>query len=260
MIFNSIGYNFCHDKNFNIVRPQGLDEYLLLIIRSKAYFGHENDRTKIEPCSLVIFRKKTPQYFGADNDVYINDWISFDMNSEEEKAFKDTVVFDKIVQSEDVEVCSEIIKLMQNEMYSADMYKDETLNLYFKIIRKKLSKIFGSSEPNKPYHNKLLSIRTDIYNNPWIKHSVKNLSNEINISESYFQHLYKKYFAVSPIADEINSRVEYSKQLLSSSNYSVKEISDMLNYNSDTQYMKQFKLITNMTPSEYRKAFSRRIK
>ena len=140
------------------------------------------------------------------------------------------------------------------------LYKDETLNLYFKIIRNKLSKIFGSSEPNKPYHNKLLSIRTDIYNNLWIKHSVKNLANEINISESYFQHLYKKYFGVSPIADKINSRVEYSKQLLSSSNYSVKEISDMLNYSSDTQYVKQFKLITNMTPSEYRKALSRKIK
>ena len=83
------------------------------------------------------------------------------------------------------------------------LYKDETLNLYFKIIRNKLSKIFGSSEPNKPYHN---------------------------------------------------------KQLLSSSNYSVKEISDMLNYSSDTQYIKQFKLITNMTPSEYRKALSRKIK
>lgn len=71
-------------------------------------------------------------------------------------------------------------------------------------------------KPNKSYYNKLLAIRTGKCNSTWIKHSVKKLAEEITISESYFQHLYKKYFGVLPIADEINSHVEYSKQLLSS--------------------------------------------
>lgn len=253
MIFNSIGYDFCHDKNFNIVRPQGLDEYLLLIIRSKAYFGPENDRLKIGPNSLIVFHKNTPQYFGADRDLYVNDWISFDLNTEEEKFFKQTVVFDKIVQSEAIDVLSQIVMLMQKEWYSSSTYKEEILNLYFKIIQEKLGEIFSSSGQNKIYYKNLLSIRMTIYNKPWIKYSVKDLASELNISESYFHHLYKKYFEISPIADAINSRVEYSKQLLSSSNYSVREISEMLNYKNDTQFMKQFKLITNMTPSEYRK-------
>lgn len=255
MIINSIGYNFCHDKNFRIERPQGLDEYLLLTIRSKAYFGPKSKKSEIEANSLVVFRKKTPQYFGASDDIYINDWISFDMSPEEEKVFGETIVFDKIIQSEDIGVCSEIIRLMQNEFYSSAIYKEELTHLYFQIIRKKLDKMFGSFELKTKYYNELLSIRTDIHNNPWKKHSVKALAAEISISESYFQHLYKEYFGVSPIADEINSRVEYSKHLLSSSNYSVREISEMLNYSCDTQYMKQFKTVTRMTPREYRKTF-----
>lgn len=253
MKFTSIGYNFCHDKNFKIVRPNGLGEYLLIIIRTKAYFENDGNRINLNPNSLIVFHKKTPQCFGADDDLFINDWVSFDMNQEEERLFKDTIIFDKFIESEEVQICSEIIMLMQKEWHSSNQYKNETLSLFFQIIQKKLNNAFYGSEPNKIYYNDLCSIRTNIYNNPSAKYSVKNLAAELHISPSYFHHLYKKYFKVSPIADAINSRIEYSKQLLTSTNYSVNIISAMLGYSCDTQFMKQFKLITNMTPLEYRR-------
>lgn len=257
MIFVSAGYNFCHNRDFNIVRPQGTDEYLLLIIRSPAWFGQGEERRKIEPNSLILFRKKTPQYFGAAEDIFINDWLSFDMSPEEERAFRNTVLFDRLIQSEEAAECSEIIKLMQTELYSSAVDKEEILQLYFQILRKKLEKIFGSSQVHKLYYTKLLTVRTGIYNAPHLRRSVKAMAEELCISESYFLHLYKAYFGVSPVADEIHSRVEYSKQLLSASNYSVKEIAEMLRYSSDTQYMKQFKAVTHMTPSAYRRELTR---
>ena len=69
MQFESIGYNFCHDSNFRIVRPCGLDWYLLLIIRSKAYYERKDERVSLNPGSLVVFAPNTPQIFGADGET-----------------------------------------------------------------------------------------------------------------------------------------------------------------------------------------------
>lgn len=56
-----------------------------------------------------------------------------------------------------------------------------------------------------------------------------------------------------PVTDIINSRIEHSKHLLRSIDYSVKEIAEMMGYSTDTQFMKQFKVMTGMSAGEYRK-------
>ena len=58
---------------------------------------------------------------------------------------------------------------------------------------------------------------------------------------------------MAPIADMIHSRIEYAKDLLSSSDYTVKMIADELSYPSDIQFIQQFKSVTGQTPKTYRK-------
>jgi len=47
--------------------------------------------------------------------------------------------------------------------------------------------------------------------------------------------------------------MEFAKSLLLSTEYTINEISEILNYTNDTQFMRQFKSKTGMTPSKYRK-------
>ena len=75
------------------------------------------------------------------------------------------------------------------------------------------------------------------------------------MSRSYFQHLYKRLFGVSVVSDIITARVEHGKYLLSGSDISVREVSQECGYKNDVQFMRQFKTLTGMTPSEYRKQF-----
>ena len=99
-------------------------------------------------------------------------------------------------------------------------------------------------------------VRTRIYNDPSAEYRIKDLAGDLNLSNSYFQHLYKNYFGLSTISYVIYSRIEFSKQLLSSTNYTIREVSEILGYENDTQFMRQFKLKTGMTATEYKKTFS----
>ena len=93
-----------------------------------------------------------------------------------------------------------------------------------------------------------------IYDKPQAKWQVAELSQEIGISPSQFQRIYKARFGVSPIADTIAARIEYAKYLLTSTDYTVSRISEELNYKSDIQFIQQFKSVMKTTPSKYRKS------
>ena len=103
------------------------------------------------------------------------------------------------------------------------------------------------------YYNELATIRRMIYSFPTEKYTIESLAHKSNLSISHFSHLYKQYFNTTPMNDVILSRVQYAKQLLNSTNYTISEISNILNYSCDTQFIKQFKTVTKMTPREYRK-------
>lgn len=254
----SVGYNFIHNKDFKLLRPNGINEYLLLVIRSKAVFEMDGKRMSIRPYTLIFTDKNKPHSIYADNDVYVNDWITFDLTAEERKELmQNQIKINALWCGYDVRFYSDIIKLMQDEMKSDDKSKSINTELFFKVILNKLQNNSAHLFFDKKYYNELSEMRGEIYSCPQNKYTVEQLSHRVNLSKSYFQSLYKLYFNTTPISDVIKSRIEYSKQLLSSTDCSVSEISELCGYNDDARFVKQFKKIVNMTPCKYRKSLSR---
>ena len=255
MEFISIGYNFCHDRKFKICRPNGLNYYLFLLIRSGAYCIRKDEKQIIPENSVILFDRETPQFFGAVDDNYINDWVAFSLNRDEEKWFHLLqLAKNKFFQVRESGFFSEIIKLMHNEFLFFSERNSLVLKNLFSALCEKYKEITADpGKTNLPYYNELINLRNTIYNYPTNKYTIELFADKIHLSKSYFSHLYKKYFGISPMNDVIRSKIEYSKQLLLSTSYSVAQISELLNYSCDTQFMKQFKIFADMTPSEYRK-------
>ena len=252
MLFHTIGHDFKHDENFELIRPNGLKEYLLLIIRSDAWFVINNEKMLLKPNSMIILEKDLPHSFGALGSVYINDWVAFTYDCDSEGYLFDKIPFNRFVESKQtVETCSNIVSLMQGERLFGEKDKDMMLNLLFKALLLKLKNAFGG-EYNDVHYSTLTEIRRKIYNAPAEKYTVQMFADMSYMSKSYFQHLYKKYFHTTPIEDVIASRIDYAKQLLCATNFSVRLISEMLNYGNDMQFIKQFKQVTGKTPGQYR--------
>lgn len=80
-----IGINQAHDSNnFYINRPDGLKNWLLLVIKSKACFVINGIEIITEPNTAIFFRPHTPQIYhgirGKEN--YCDHWMEFSIEED----------------------------------------------------------------------------------------------------------------------------------------------------------------------------------
>lgn len=74
------------------------------------------------------------------------------------------------------------------------------------------------------------------------------------MNKYYLVHAFKKYVGVSPINYLIEKRIQESKNLLETTNYSISQISNLIGFSSQSYFSQSFKKNTNQTPNEYRKS------
>lgn len=255
MYITNIGYNHSHDADFNINRPYGSGDYMLLLLKTPAIFTFNGSDIVTEPDSFILYNENTPQFYRAYGSQFSNDWFHFKLEKEDEELFnKLAIPQDQIIHIGNLNELSMMINNLCYETYASNHYKSETIELYLRLFFIKLSnKIHDcKDEITNTHYNKMSIIRTKIYNQPYNHWDIQSLSHELTMSKSCFQHLYKDFFGVSPITDVILSRIEHAKYLLSTTDISVKKISEMCGYNNEIHFMRQFKQQTRLTPSKYR--------
>ena len=256
MYITSMGINYRHNSDFVKDRPNGTGEYILLLIKTKAVFKFGKNEMHTKPNSLIIYKKGSPQFFRADNDIYINDWICFDM-ADNELSFFDNVgiKLDTVYELNNTVNVSLLIKNICHELLTCSIHKSVVISNYLDILFLKISECIKAQNNHwNFYSTKLSDLRNMIYDNPQAKWTVSELAKKAGLSQSHFQRLYKLEFGVSPIADTITARIEYAKYLLTSTDYTVVRIAEELNYKSDIQFIQQFKSVMQTTPSNYRKS------
>ena len=113
-----------------------------------------------------------------------------------------------------------------------------------------------STDSNHYYKYKFQKIRLDIQAAPYKKYTAKDIADNIGISSSHFQLLYKNFFGISFQADIINMRIDYSKELITSTNMPQEQIAYSCGYSSEVHFYRQFLSKTGMTPGAYRKLYS----
>lgn len=250
------GYNFHHTSKFYINRPHGSGDYLLLIIKTDAFMILNGEKKTIPPNSAVIFKKGTPQIYGAVQDIYINDWIHFDVYEDEEDAFFSLgIPFDTIISLRETTELSGFVKRICSEKYSQNLHREKAMKAYFDLLLLKLSERIHIQAPEQehPYYNQFCTLRNKIRLEPQRNWSIDDICKNLALSRSYMQHLYKLFFGTSIISDVQAGRMEHAKYLLAATDMSVTVISESCGYKSDVHFMRIFKKTTGKTPSEFRK-------
>ena len=249
-----IGYNRGHNEHFELRRKARLVEYVLLVMRSRTFFTLGGRRITANAGAVIIFDKTTPQHFGANGERFMHDWVTFDLTEQERRDLMGLgIPLDRVLYPDNVFALSELIRVMQQEKYSRGEHDCRVTSLYLQILLIKLADGISRDKAQKNRHGVDLGrIRASIYSNPTARRSVQDLAKELNISSSYFLHLYKEQFATSPIADIVRSRMEYAEYLLVYTDQSVGQIAEELGYSSDVQFIQQFRKFTGQSPGKYR--------
>lgn len=82
--------------------------------------------------------------------------------------------------------------------------------------------------------------------------TLEDVSREVNISSYYLSRIFKEETGENFIDYLTNLRIEKAKELLSTTQYSMKEICSMSGYSDPNYFSKTFKKNVGVTPTEYR--------
>ena len=83
--------------------------------------------------------------------------------------------------------------------------------------------------------------------------TVQYISDSLNYNKDYLCRIVNQYYGISLKEHITRLKINLSKRLLTTSNYTIKEISDFLGYNDSNLFTKFFKYHTGIPPLEYRK-------
>ena len=151
--------------------------------------------------------------------------------------------------------CEEFYPIFQNvysksrENMSVEKFMTECCQLFVYLL-------FSLYNKNKKIDGELeeaQKVKVFIENNIERELSMKEISDCIYRSRDYTTRLFKRYYDTTPYAYYNNLRMEKAKALLQHTSMSILEISEKLGYKNWKCFSKQFRYITGMTATAYRK-------
>lgn len=213
----------------------------LIICDGKTYQVNAGD-------AYLLPKGSTHRYY--PNDSWDKIWFNIDgtlvSNLICAYGLQDTVVFKGFNQ-----------KKLFDDLYEITNMKAETKEIMtsaaiqFHLILQHMHEISTTSIPE----NNINAIKNMLDLSLYQRNiSIREISKKLCLSQVQIINMFKKTFNVTPYQYFTQKRIELAASMLLSSNMSVKEISETLNYTDQPYFTKSFKKIVGCSPSEYRKA------
>lgn len=160
----------------------------------------------------------------------------------------------------DSAILCKLMKEMDAEMKSLKEDSDHVLRslLYFILI--KINRIYSNSYNtfgSLIENNHILSFKKMLEENVRERHGVQFYANQLGISRTYLNKISKEFLGKTSkelISDRL--LIEAKRELLYTKN-NIYDIAVNLNYYEMSSFVRFFKGMTNMTPSQFRREFSK---
>ena len=243
-------------KDFKLHRPNGRGDYLFVLFKSPSFVIVNGSYTGADEGDCIIFDKyKIQSYFPESGREFCHDFIHFNTESKAEELLLQGIPMGVTIKVSSPYHISNILKDITLELnYANSKYKENILDnlvtAFIYRIKNELEQAYEGGIGNN-YLN-LLAIRKEIYLSPEKSRTVDEVCKSIYLSRSHFQHLYKRYFAVSYVNDVISARIALAKKLLLNSSLSVCNIAEHCGYKSSSHFIRQFGREVGLSPDKFR--------
>lgn len=148
----------------------------------------------------------------------------------------------------------EIFKLIQRVIELWESPKSDMLTLLQqKALMMQIlhSIIQGVAQTKSRVHRQLQKAVQYIHENYNRRISLEHLSKLSLLSVFYFERVFKKTYAVSPIKFQMQIRMNKAKEMMLESNYYLSDIAEKVGYSSVHAFSKAFKKMEGLSPSEF---------
>lgn len=241
---------------FNYKNGRVLNEYQLnYITEGSGVFETTDNSYKVESGSLMIIRKGKWHRYKPDMQIgWTENYIGFD-----------GTIADHFLKTKSVLQGNSVIPLGKHPELIDTYYKIFDLILDEKpgyqeissgMIIKLLGHIVATQKQrdftSKPLEKAIQNLRFDMRMDIVIMPELETYAAKCNVSTDYFRNMFKKYTGVSPHQYHLDLKLMRAKELLLTSNKSVKEICFELGFQSAPYFNRFFKKKIGVNPGELR--------
>lgn len=250
----SCGFHTIHREGIIRNRPNGSENYIFVFFNSRAEVKLHDDTLTVEKNTFILFQPHTPHYYRELESPFINDWFHCNGDGIQEFLLDIHFPVDTPVDASDPMLISRSIMELTNRHRLDGRLRERIIDSDLRSFFMKLTDLRERTAPHQLHHYyiRFTELRSELYRSPQKYRSVHDLALSLNLSKSYFQHIYKELFGCSVMTDIINARLEHAKYLLDHSQWSVTHIAHSCGYENDTHFMRQFKKFIGVSPRQYR--------
>ena len=258
------GYNYYHENGWEINRPGGIRFYSIIRIRNPFWYEEDGRMKYVDKPAYLFYRPSDPEHFYLRNAPYTDDWIHLEADEGElESLFDESgLIFAKALIVHDSSEASAIMQNIAAEARRSGENHEKIMDCLARLLIYKigdLSRVKEESDFNsgtlESYRYRFNILRGRIYQGGEAARigKVSDLAAEMNMSVSYFQHVYKALFGVPVTRDLIIARIEYAIYLLRNRNLSIAEVASFCGYETIEHFNRQFKKEKGCSPTDYMK-------
>lgn len=193
---------------------------------------------------------KVVQYQADNEDPWAYFWVGFNGPKALDLLHSSDFYDHYVITPESSELEGYLKQLVDLEL--ADRALEYALLGYTYLIFAQLitSRVLTTSEQNH-YYRQAITFIQEHFSDPDL--SVERIAQHVGLTRSYLYKIFQKT-ANSSISDTIqNLRLSKAVALLEHNQYSIKELSNMVGFNSQAYFSKLFKEQFKLSPTDYRK-------
>lgn len=243
---------------FNLDEGRRLNEYqLLYILEGEGTFNSEHikDAPVTEGDLFLLFPGEWHTYHPTPKTGWKSYWIGFKGKNMDDRVAAGFLKPEKPIYH--VGYSAEIIQLY-NSAYKAAMEEKAYSQQLLAGIVNHLVGMMYSLERNIELSKEHLYI--DLINRARLRIrealesnlTIQDIAEELGLSYSNFRKQFKLYTGISPATYQQDLKLQRAKELLTTTNISIKEIAYRLNFDSPDYFSAKFKIKTGRKPSEMR--------
>lgn len=243
-----IGKTSC-DKDYYVKRSKSRImalEYIktgsgTLTIHSNTYHTRKN--------SVILLTKNSCHEYYCDKDnPMVKEWIVFDGKLAE--YFIRTYLPENCYYFENCNLTHYFEEIERVQKNYADEY-EKMIDIISVILHRMFIHIKNSLQ--KSNYNLPQQIQRYLDANIEKKITIDELSKIFNYSKNQIINVFKDSYGITPYRYFLERKIDIAKLYLSNTQYSINDIAHILSFSDQNYFSAEFKKITSISPSEYRK-------
>ncbi len=235
-----------------------LNEYqLLYITEGKGVFTstHQQETELNEGDMFLLFPGEWHTYHPDPETGWKSYWIGFKWKNIDERVGLRFLLREKPIYH--IGFSSVIVQLYESAYATATAEEAYSQQLLAGIVNHLIGMMYSlerNIELNKNHAHVDMVNRARLRIREALESSltIQQVAEELGVSYSNFRKLFKEYTGLSPAAYQQDLKLQRAKELLKTTNLSIKEIAYRLNFDSPDYFSAKFKIKTGRKPSEMR--------